>query len=112
PGRAIVAQVAEDHRLHGHRGTPVSGDIVELAISIRALVVPRAEDRADSFPRGFWGISRPTRRRIRARNSPTNSFRSLTPSSTSSVTPRAAFLWSINSSNGSGSFLFSGLSLS
>ena len=49
-GRAVVAEVAEHHRLHGDRGAPVARDVVELAVGDRAIVVPRAEHRADRLP--------------------------------------------------------------
>src|SRR5262249_43401881 len=49
-GRAVVAQIAEHHRLHRHRGAPIGRDIVKLAISDRARIFPRAEHRLDRAP--------------------------------------------------------------
>ena len=49
-GRAVVAEVAEDHGLHVHRGAPLFRDVVELAVGDRARVVPRAEHGADRAP--------------------------------------------------------------
>ena len=78
PGRAIGAEVAEHHRLHGDRGAPVARDIVELAIGHRAIVVPRSEDRADRFPQLLVADPAECRgrraSRIRARNSSTSSL--------------------------------------
>ena len=47
---AVVAEVAEDHRLDVHRGAPALGNSVELAVDLGALVHPRAEDGADRSP--------------------------------------------------------------
>ena len=47
PGARRAAEVAEDHRLHHHRGAEVVGDAVEVAIGDRTPVVPGAEDRLD-----------------------------------------------------------------
>src|SRR5581483_865393 len=49
-GRAIGAEVAEDHRLHVDRSAPVARDVVDPAVHDRALVVPRLEHRADRGP--------------------------------------------------------------
>ena len=49
--RRGLAAVAEDHRLDVDGGPPVVGDVVQACdTSSRALVVPRAEDRADRAP--------------------------------------------------------------
>jgi hypothetical protein len=47
---AVRAEIPEDHRLHRDGGAPVARDIVDLAVGDRAIVVPRAEDRADRLP--------------------------------------------------------------
>ena len=49
-GGRVLAEVAEDHRLHVDRRPPGLGDAVQLPIGLRALVVPGAEDRADRAP--------------------------------------------------------------
>ena len=48
-GRGLAA-VAEDHRLDVDGGAPVVGDAVQLAVGLRALVVPGLEDGADRSP--------------------------------------------------------------
>lgn len=64
PGPGIVAQVAEDHRLHVDRGTEVVGDAVVAAVDPGAGIVPALEDRPHrplqlppgvlgEFPAGF-----------------------------------------------------------
>ena len=47
---AVVAHVPEHHRLHVHRGAPGVGDAVNLAVLLRALVLPRAKHRGDRAP--------------------------------------------------------------
>jgi hypothetical protein len=49
-GRRGIAHIAEHHRLDVDRGAPVAGDIVEAAIDLGALGLPRAEHRADRAP--------------------------------------------------------------
>ena len=49
-GRAIIAHIAEDHRLDVDCGAPIRRDLMKPAIGDRALVHPRAEDRADRAP--------------------------------------------------------------
>ena len=49
-GGAVVAHVAEDHRLDVDRGAPIGRDVVQAAIGDGALVHPRAEDGADRAP--------------------------------------------------------------
>ena len=49
-GCAVGAEVAEDHRLHGHRRAPVARDVVQLAVGHGTIVVPRLEHRADRRP--------------------------------------------------------------
>ena len=48
--RRGVAHVAEDHRLDVDCGAPVSRNVVEAAIDLRALRLPRPEHRADRAP--------------------------------------------------------------
>ncbi len=55
-GGAVVAHVAVDHGLNIDGGTPLGGDIVELAVGDGAGVHPRAEDRADGAPELLLGI--------------------------------------------------------
>ena len=50
PVADVVAAVSEDHRLDVDRGSPFVGNVVELAVRLRALVVPGAEDGADRAP--------------------------------------------------------------
>ena len=50
-GRARVAHVAEDHRLHIDRRAPVVRNAVFPAINNRAVVLPRTEDGADRAPK-------------------------------------------------------------
>ncbi len=57
-GRRRLAHVAEHHRLHVDGGAPVGGNVVEPAISDRALVHPRREDRADRAPELVLGLLR------------------------------------------------------
>jgi hypothetical protein len=49
-GPGVLAEVAEDHRLHVDGGAPRLGDAVQLAVEVRAIVVPRAEHGADGAP--------------------------------------------------------------
>ena len=49
-GRRRVAHIAEDHRLDVDRGAPVRGDVVEAAIDLGTLRLPRSEHRADCAP--------------------------------------------------------------
>ena len=49
-GAAVVAHVAEHHRLHVGRRAPALGDVVLPAVDDGAVVVPRAEDGADGAP--------------------------------------------------------------
>ena len=55
-GGAVVAHVAEDHRLDIDGGAPVGGDVVELAVGDGALVHPGTEDRPDGAPQLLLGI--------------------------------------------------------
>ena len=57
-GRARVAHVAEDHRLHIDRRAPVVGNAVFAAVDDGAVVVPGAEDCADRAPELFARILR------------------------------------------------------
>ena len=57
-GRARVPHVAEDHRLHVDRRTPVVGNPVFAPINDRAVVVPRTENRTDRTPELFPRILR------------------------------------------------------
>ena len=50
PVAEVSPAVAEHHGLHVDGGAPVVGDVVELAVGLRALVVPGAEHRADRAP--------------------------------------------------------------
>ncbi len=43
----MLAHVAEDHPLHGHRGAEIGGDSVQAPIRRCPLVVPGVEDRED-----------------------------------------------------------------
>ncbi len=54
-GRAIRPHIAEHHRLHVDRGSPVGRDVVQPAIGDRARVHPGAEHRADRAPQLLWG---------------------------------------------------------
>ncbi len=58
PGGAIVAQVAEHHRLHRDRGAPIARDVVDSPVRDRAIVVPRVKHRADRHPQLFVRILR------------------------------------------------------
>ncbi len=49
-GRAVVAQVAEDHRLHVDGGAPVGRVAVHSAVGNGARVLPRVEDGTDGAP--------------------------------------------------------------
>ena len=49
-GRAILAHIAEHHRLDVDRGAPLGGDIVQPAVGHGAGVVPRAEHGGDGTP--------------------------------------------------------------
>ena len=49
-GRAVVAHVAEHHRLHVDGGAPLGRDVLQPAVGDGALVHPRAEDGADRAP--------------------------------------------------------------
>ncbi len=48
--RRGFAPVAEHHRLHVDRGSPVVRNVVELSIRLGSFVVPRPEDRGDRTP--------------------------------------------------------------
>ena len=47
PEPGLVADVAEDHRLHVDGGAPLGRDVVLAAVDDRAVVHPRAEHGAD-----------------------------------------------------------------
>ena len=47
---AAIAHIAEDHRLHVYRSTPVGGNVMEAAIGDGALVHPGTEHRANGAP--------------------------------------------------------------
>jgi hypothetical protein len=49
-GRRGIAHIAEHHRLDVDGGAPVAGDVVQAAIDLGALRLPRAEHRADRAP--------------------------------------------------------------
>ena len=49
-GRAVVAEVAEDHALHVDRGAEVVGDPVVPPVGRARVVVPAAEHRGDRRP--------------------------------------------------------------
>ena len=49
-GCAVVAEIAEHHRLHVDRRAPFGRDAVALAIDDGAFVLPRTEHRADGAP--------------------------------------------------------------
>ncbi len=49
-GRAILAHIAEHHRLDIDRGAPLGRDVVQSAVGHRARVVPRAEHGGDGAP--------------------------------------------------------------
>ncbi len=49
-GGAPLAHIAEHHGLHGHRGAPVVGDVVQAAIGDGPGVAPRAEHGRDGAP--------------------------------------------------------------
>ena len=55
-GTAGLAHVAEDHALHVDRRAPFVGDVVFTAVDVGALIVPRAEDRADRAHELLAGI--------------------------------------------------------
>ncbi len=55
-GGAVVAHVAEDHRLNGDRGPPLGGDVVEAPVGDGAGVHPGAEDGADGAPQLLGGV--------------------------------------------------------
>ena len=46
-GAGVVTLVAEHHGLHVDRGAEVVGDLLHLAVDLRPLTVPRAEDGLD-----------------------------------------------------------------
>ena len=48
-GAAILAHVAEDHRLDVDGSAPLVGDAVHLTVDVGAFVVPTAEDGRDRF---------------------------------------------------------------
>ena len=84
------------------------GDVVELAVDDRALVVPRAEHRADRAPELLLRIGREraacNASSPAALNSATSSLRCSVVSSVSSLTPSSCFFFSMTSSKGSASF--------
>ncbi len=57
-GAAVVAEVAEHHGLHVHRGTPGFGNVVQLAIDLGAVVVPALEHRHHRAPQLLPRIGR------------------------------------------------------
>jgi hypothetical protein len=57
-GAAVVAQIAEDHRLHVDGGAPGSGNVVQLAIDLGAVVVPALEHGHHGAPELFPRIGR------------------------------------------------------
>ena len=69
-GRRAVAPVAEDHRLHVDGRAPLVRDVVELAVGLRALVVPGPEDRADRSPELLARVVREIVRRFAGGRSP------------------------------------------
>src|SRR3546814_7876309 len=50
-GGGRIAHVAEHHRLHVDGRAPGVGDVVDAAIDLRALRLPRAEHSADRAPK-------------------------------------------------------------
>src|SRR3546814_2105019 len=50
PGRRGVAHVAEHHRLDVDRGAPIARNVVESAIDLGALRMPRSEHRGRRPP--------------------------------------------------------------
>ena len=60
-GGAVVAHVAEHHRLHVDGGAERLRDPVQAPVAPRALVVPGAEHRADGAPELLLGILRKRR---------------------------------------------------
>ena len=48
--RRGIAHIAEDHRLHVDGGAPIGGNVVQAAIDLGALRLPRSEHRADRAP--------------------------------------------------------------
>ena len=69
-GGAVVAHVAEDHRLHVDRGAPVVGDLIQLAVGDGALVVPGVEHRADRAPELLAARPAESRCRVFSRTMP------------------------------------------
>ncbi len=57
-GGAILAHVAEHHRLDVDRGAPFRRNIVQPPIGLGALILPRAEHRADRAPKLGLGVLR------------------------------------------------------
>src|SRR5579872_7429308 len=57
-GRAIIAHIAEDHRLNVDRRSPIRRNFMEAAVGDRALIHPRAEHRADRAPKLLLRILR------------------------------------------------------
>ena len=55
-GRAVIAEIAEHHRLHVDRCAPMMRDTIKFAIGDGPIIVPRAEDRADGTPQLLIGI--------------------------------------------------------
>ncbi len=55
-GGAVVAHVAEDHRLDVDRRAPLGRDAVEAAVGDGPRIHPRAEDGADRSPQLFFGV--------------------------------------------------------
>ena len=50
-GGGRVAHIAEHHRLHIDRRAPVTGDVVQATIDLRAVRLPRSEHCADRAPK-------------------------------------------------------------
>ena len=57
-GGAILAHIAEHHRLDGDGRAPILRNLVKPAIGDRALVHPGAEHRADRAPQLFLRVLR------------------------------------------------------
>ena len=57
-GGAVIAHVAEDHRLHVDRGAPVRRNVVEFAVHDGPVVHPGTKDRANRAPQKFHRIAR------------------------------------------------------
>ena len=57
-GAGVIAPVAEDHGLHVDGGAPVGGNVVHLAVDLRAGVVPGAEHGPDGLHELNLGVLR------------------------------------------------------